>query len=97
MEVIFPYSPIKIRCQSGPFWPFNHPANRIGSAPSFSPDPTSPPVTQPAPNAIAPLPPTPPQNRPGTYLFSPTSGGVLISPITPYSGRREASEAQEII
>ena len=29
-----------------------------------------------------------PQNRPGTYLFSPTSGGVLISPITPYSGRR---------
>lgn len=38
-----------------------------------------------------------PQNRPGTYLFSPTSTGVLVSPITPYSGRREATEAQEII
>ena len=29
-----------------------------------------------------------PQNRPGTYLFSLTSTGVLVSPITPYSGRR---------
>lgn len=38
-----------------------------------------------------------PQNRPGIYLFSPTSGGVLISPITPYSGHREATEAQKII
>ena len=29
-----------------------------------------------------------PQNRPGTHLFSPISHRVLVSPITPYSGRR---------
>lgn len=38
-----------------------------------------------------------PQNRPGTYLFSPTSPRVLVSPIMPYSGHREATEAQKII
>ena len=38
-----------------------------------------------------------PQNRPGIYLFSPTSPRVLVSPIMPYSGHREATEAQKII
>ena len=100
MEAVFPYSPIKIQCQSGPFWPLNHPAKRIGSAPLshlILPLPLShnQPQTQHSYHRAPCLPH--PSESPRNISVLSDIHGVLVSPITLYSGRREATEAQKII